>query len=55
MTGDDTRSAAEKGDSDAQYALGMRFLEGEGVPVDYEQAACTSRRCRSGRCCRAWT
>ena len=32
------RSAAEQGDADAQYTLGMMYDNGEGVPQSYRQA-----------------
>jgi TPR repeat protein len=33
------RTAAEQGDPDAQYALGVLYARGEGVPQDYREAA----------------
>jgi len=33
------RSAAMKGDSTAAYEVGLRFAEGKGVPVNYDEAA----------------
>ena len=35
---DETRSAAEQGDADAQYNLGLRYHYGEGVPQDDAEA-----------------
>jgi len=32
------RTAAERGDSDVQYALGFLYAHGEGVPQDYREA-----------------
>jgi predicted Zn-dependent protease len=32
------RAAAEQGDADAQFSLGMMYLEGEGVPQDRAEA-----------------
>ena len=32
------RRAAEQGDADAQYNLGLKYLDGEGVPQDYARA-----------------
>jgi TPR repeat protein len=32
------RDAADKGDPDAQYAIGLMYLEGQGEPQDYVQA-----------------
>lgn len=31
-------TTAEKGDANAQYEVGMRHIEGEGVPQDYKKA-----------------
>jgi tetratricopeptide (TPR) repeat protein len=33
------RKAAEQGDADAQYKLGMLYFEGDGVPQDFDKAA----------------
>jgi localization factor PodJL len=33
------RSAAMKGDATAAYEIGVRFAEGKGVPVNYDEAA----------------
>ncbi len=35
---DTLRGRAEAGDADAQYALGCRYYEGDGVPRDYREA-----------------
>ena len=32
------RKAAEQGDAEAQYNLGVRYANGEGVPEDYKEA-----------------
>jgi uncharacterized protein len=32
------RKKAEAGDADAQYNLGMKYLDGKGVPRDYTEA-----------------
>src|SRR5947208_10055873 len=34
----DLRSAAEKGDSEAQFLLGLRYSKGDGVPFDRVEA-----------------
>ena len=34
-----TRHAAEQGDADAQYNLGVAYDNGEGVPQDHAEAA----------------
>ena len=33
------RAAALKGDPTAAYEIGVRFAEGKGVPVNYDEAA----------------
>src|SRR5690625_2837796 len=33
------KQAAEKGDADAQHALGLRYLKGQGVAKNYEKSA----------------
>ena len=33
------RKAAEQGNAEAQYRLGLSYYNGEGVPKDYAQAA----------------
>ena len=38
------RTAAEKGDLNAQYRLGRAYLRGEGVPRDYAQALAAMRK-----------
>ena len=35
----DYREATKKGDAEAQYHLGMHYDNGEGVAIDYTQAA----------------
>ena len=32
------RRAAEQGDASAQFQLGLKYLDGEGVPQDYARA-----------------
>ena len=32
------RQAAEQGDADAQYSLGVMYVNGEGVPQDFGEA-----------------
>ena len=32
------RSAAEQGDASAQFNLGLKYYNGEGVPQDYQEA-----------------
>jgi hypothetical protein len=39
QTIDRTREAAERGDPQAQFKLGLRYQKGRGVPRDCEQAA----------------
>ena len=34
------REAALRGEADAQYALGLIYAEGRGVPIDLAQAPC---------------
>ena len=34
----ETKKKAEAGDADAQYNLGMKYLDGKGVPRDYTEA-----------------
>ena len=38
------RKAADQGDSDAQYNLGVAYDEGEGVPQDHQQAVAWYRK-----------
>ncbi len=38
------RKAAEQGDADAQFRLGVMYHEGEGVSQDYTEAAKWSRK-----------
>lgn len=38
------RTAAEAGDSEAQFFVGVRYAEGEGVPRDYRAAVAWYRR-----------
>ena len=46
-----TRHAAEQGDADAQFNLGVAYATGEGVPQDYvtaERERVLHRRVRQG-------
>lgn len=38
MSISDLRSAAERGDAEAQYELGNAYYYGKGVPQDYKEA-----------------
>ncbi len=40
----ETRQSAEEGDSDAQYALGLMYVRGDGVPQDDAQALAWLRK-----------
>ncbi len=42
--GDHLRSAAIAGDAAAAYEVGLRYVEGKGVPVNFEQAALWFKR-----------
>jgi TPR repeat protein len=39
QTLEELKKAAEKGDAEAQYNLGVAYERGDGVPQDYEEAA----------------
>ncbi len=41
---DGYRKAAEQGDADGQFKLGVRYERGEGVPKDYAQAVLCYRK-----------
>ena len=38
LTIDDLRAKADQGDAEAEYSLGLRYADGQGVPQDYAQA-----------------
>ena len=40
----DLRGAAEKGDAQAQYNIGLMYYQGKGVAQDHKQAAAWWRR-----------
>ena len=40
----ETRQAADQGDAEAQYSLGLMYATGEGVPEDFTQAAAWWRK-----------
>jgi localization factor PodJL len=44
LGGERLRSAAVAGDAAAAYEVGLRYAEGRGVPVDFEQAALWFKR-----------
>ena len=38
LTIDDLRTKADQGDAEAEYSLGLRYADGQGVQQDYAQA-----------------